>query len=166
MDWNFFFGFEGRINRAKCWRVMLLNSLCLLMFILIVPLNLGGSFGNADPKWGVPLLIALLLGTLGPAIIISMWCFTAIAIKRLHDRDRSGWWMVVFFIVPPLLDKLWDRLDSPTAAFFVSLLGGVLSIWAFVEIFCLRGTRGPNRFGSDPLARGNMRIDTVSPASP
>ena len=166
MDWNFFFGFDGRINRAKCWRAMLLNSVCLLIFILIVPLNLGGSFGNADPKWGAPLLIALLLGTLGPAIIISTWCFAAIAIKRLHDRDRSGWWMVVFFIVPPLLDKLWDWLDSPTAAFFASLLGALLSVWAFVEIFCLRGTRGPNLFGSDPLARGNMRIDTASPASP
>ena len=106
---------------------------------------------DADPKWGAPLVIALLLGTLGPAIIISTWCFAAIAIKRLHDRDRSGWWwMVVFFIVPPLLDKVWDRLDSPTAAFLVSLLGAVLSAWAFVEIFCLRGTRGPNRFGSDP----------------
>jgi uncharacterized membrane protein YhaH (DUF805 family) len=165
MDWNFFFGFDGRINRAKCWRAMLLNSVCLLIFILVVPLNLGGSFGNADPKWGAPLLIALLLGTLGPAIIISTWCFAAIAIKRLHDRDRSGWWMVVFFIVPPLLDKLWDWLDSPTAAFFVSLLGAALSVWAFVEIFCLRGTRGPNLFGSDPLARGNMRIDTASPAT-
>ena len=51
MDWNFFFGFDGRINRAKCWRAMLLNSVCLLIFILVVPLNLGGSFGNADPKW-------------------------------------------------------------------------------------------------------------------
>jgi uncharacterized membrane protein YhaH (DUF805 family) len=73
--------------------------------------------------------------------------------------------MVAFFIVPPLLDKLWDWLDSPNVAFFVSLLGAVLSAWAFVEIFCLRGTRGPNRFGSDPLARGNMRIDTASPVS-
>jgi uncharacterized membrane protein YhaH (DUF805 family) len=165
MDWNFFFGFEGRINRAKCWRAMLLNSFCLVMFMLIVPLNLGSSFGNTDPKWGAPLVIGLLLGTLGPAIIISTWCFTAIAIKRLHDRDRSGWWMVVFFIAPPLLDKLWDWLDHPSAAFFVSLLGAVVSVWAFVEIFCLRGTRGPNRFGSDPLARGNIRIDRVSAAS-
>jgi uncharacterized membrane protein YhaH (DUF805 family) len=55
------------------------------------------------------------------------WCFAAIAIKRLHDRNKSGWWMVLFF-------------------------------------FCLRGTRGPNRFGSDPLARGSMRIDTASHA--
>jgi uncharacterized membrane protein YhaH (DUF805 family) len=164
MEWNFFFGFEGRINRAKCWRVMLLNFVCLMAYMLIVPLNLGDSFRDADPKWGIPLVTALLVGTMGPAIIISMWCFTAIAIKRLHDRDKSGSWMVLFFIVPPLLDKLWDWLDNPTAAFFVSLLSFGLSVWCFVEIFCLRGTRGPNRFGSDPLARGNMRIDRASHA--
>jgi uncharacterized membrane protein YhaH (DUF805 family) len=164
MDWNFFFGFEGRIGRAKCWRATALNFFCLLMFMLLVPLNIAGSFLGADPKWAIPFTIALLFGTLGPAIVISTWCFAALAIKRLHDRDRSGWWMLLFFIVPSLLDKLWDWLDNPSAAYFVSLVGFVLSIWSFVEIFCLRGTRGPNRFGSDPLARGNMRIDTALPA--
>jgi uncharacterized membrane protein YhaH (DUF805 family) len=164
MEWNVFFGFEGRINRAKCWRVMLLSSFCLVMFILLVPLNLGDSFRYADTKWATALVTALLLGTLGPAIIISMWCFTAIAIKRLHDRDKSGWWMVLFFIIPPLLAKLWDWLDNPTAAFLVSLLSFGLSVWSFVEIYCLRGTRGPNRFGSDPLARGNMRVHAASQA--
>jgi uncharacterized membrane protein YhaH (DUF805 family) len=165
MDWNFFFGFEGRINRAKCWRAMALNSFCLLVFMLVVPFNLGTCFRDADPKWAIGPVTALLVGTMGPAIIISTWCFTAIAIKRLHDRNRSGWWMVLFFIAPPLLEKLWDWLDNPTAAFMVSLVGFVLSVWSFVEIFCLRGTREPNRFGSDPLARGNMRVDATS-ASP
>src|SRR5450755_176118 len=111
MDWDFFFGFEGRINRAKCWRVMLLNFVCVMMFIMIVPLSIGGSFHNADPKWAMPLTLALLCGTVGPIIIVSMWCFAAISIKRLHDRNKSGWWMVLFFIVPSLLDKLWDWLD-------------------------------------------------------
>jgi uncharacterized membrane protein YhaH (DUF805 family) len=164
MDWNFFFGFEGRINRARCWRASLLNSLCLLVFMLLVPPNIGASFHDADPKWAVPFTIALLVGTVGSAILIGTWCFAAIGIKRLHDRNKSGWWMVLFFIVPPLLEKLWDWLDNPTAAILVSLLVAVLSVWSFVEIFCLRGTRGPNRFGSDPLARGNMRIDTASHA--
>jgi uncharacterized membrane protein YhaH (DUF805 family) len=164
MDWNFFFGFEGRIARAKCWRAMALNFFCLLIFMLLVPLNLGNSFRDADPKWAAGLVMALLVGTMGPAIITGTWCFAAIAIKRLHDRNKSGWWMVLFFIGPPLLDKLWDWLDNPTAGFVVSLIGFVLSVWSFVEIFCLRGTRGPNRFGSDPLARGNMRLDTTSQA--
>ena len=51
----------------------------------------------------------------------------AIAIRRLHDRDYSGWWYLLVFI--PLIGWL------------------ILFIW-----FCLKGTDGPNRFGPDPLA--------------
>jgi uncharacterized membrane protein YhaH (DUF805 family) len=51
MDYNFFFGFAGRINRAKYWRVMLLNFVCLMLFMMVVPLSIGSSFHNADPAW-------------------------------------------------------------------------------------------------------------------
>lgn len=69
--------------------------------------------------------------------------------------------MVLFFIVPSLLDKLWDWLDEPNTAFIVSVIGFGLSVWGFAEIFCLRGTKGPNRFGSDPLAKGNMSFHAI-----
>lgn len=159
MDWNFFFGFEGRINRARFWRVLLLNFVCTMIFMMVVPLSIGGSFYNADPKWAKPLTLALLCGTMGPAFIISMWCFAATSIKRLHDLNKSGWWMLLFFVVPSLLDKLWTWLDLPTGAFIVGLIEFGLSVWCFVEIFCLKGTKGPNRFGSDPLAKGNMSVN-------
>jgi uncharacterized membrane protein YhaH (DUF805 family) len=51
----------------------------------------------------------------------------ALVVRRLHDTDRSGWW---FFLI------------------FIPLVGAViLIVW-----FCTIGTRGPNRFGADPLA--------------
>jgi uncharacterized membrane protein YhaH (DUF805 family) len=161
MDYNFFFGFAGRINRAKTWRVNLLNFVCLMLFMVTVPLSIGSSFYSADQAWAKPLTLALLAGTMGPVFIISMWCFAAISIKRLHDRNKSGWWMALFFIVPSLLGKLSDRLDDQTAVFILGGIGLGLSVWCFVEIFCLRGTRGPNRFGSDPLAKGNMSVYAV-----
>jgi uncharacterized membrane protein YhaH (DUF805 family) len=164
MDWNFFFGFEGRVNRAKYWRVILLNFVCTMIFMMVVPLSIGGSFLNADPKWAKPLTLALLAGTMGPILIISTWCFAAMSIKRLHDRNKSGWWMVLFFIAPSLLGKLADRLDDQTAVFIVSAVGFGLSLWCFVEIFCLKGSKGPNRFGSDPLAKGNMSVQAPSRA--
>src|SRR4051812_6780940 len=105
MDYDFFFGFDGRINRAKYWRVMLLNFICLMIFMLVVPLSIGTTFYDGDPTWAKPLTLALLAGTMGPAFIISTWCFAAMSIKRLHDRNKSGWWMVLFFVVPSLLDK-------------------------------------------------------------
>jgi uncharacterized membrane protein YhaH (DUF805 family) len=156
MDFDFFFGFAGRINRAKYWRVIMLNFVCLMLFMMVVPLSIGGSFYNADPKWAKPLTLALLAGTMGPILIISTWCFAAMSIKRLHDRNKSGWWMALFFIAPSLLGKLSDRLDDQAAVFIVSGIGLGLSVWCFVEIVCLKGSKGPNRFGSDPLAKGNM----------
>jgi uncharacterized membrane protein YhaH (DUF805 family) len=51
----------------------------------------------------------------------------AVAVRRLHDLDRSGWWLLLALI--PLIGSI------------------VLLIW-----FCTRGTDGSNRFGPDPLA--------------
>jgi uncharacterized membrane protein YhaH (DUF805 family) len=159
MGWDFFFGFAGRINRAKYWRVILLNFVCLMIFMMVVPLSIGSSFHDADPKWAKPLTLALLAGTMGPILIISTWCFAA-----MHDRNKSGWWIALFFIAPSLLGKLSDRFDDQTAVFIISAVGLGLSIWCFAEIFCLKGTKGPNRFGSDPLAKGNMSTGAISRA--
>jgi uncharacterized membrane protein YhaH (DUF805 family) len=49
----------------------------------------------------------------------------AVGARRLHDIDRTGWW----------------QLLGLTGIGFILLL-----IW-----WCLRGTLGSNRFGSDPL---------------
>ena len=57
---------------------------------MVVPLSIGGSFYNADPKWAKPLTLALLAGTMGPIYILRMRCLTAISIKRLHDRNKSA----------------------------------------------------------------------------
>jgi len=46
--------------------------------------------------------------------------------------------------------------------FFIGLVAFVLSVWSFVETFCLRGTGGPNRFGPDPLAASNSGIGSIS----
>jgi len=52
----------------------------------------------------------------------------AIGVRRLHDIDRTGWWWLIV----------------------LTLIGAILLfIWA-----CMKGTTGPNRYGSDPLAGG------------
>nr|MBA2815795.1 Inner membrane protein YhaH [Candidatus Pantoea persica] len=57
--------------------------------------------------------VAVLLPSLG------------VGVRRLHDLDRSGWWLLMMLI--PLVGKL------------------------LLIYFCLRGTAGPNRFGPDPF---------------
>jgi uncharacterized membrane protein YhaH (DUF805 family) len=50
----------------------------------------------------------------------------AVYVRRLHDTDRSGWWLLLFFV--PLIGAI------------------VLIVW-----FCTQGTHGYNRFGANPL---------------
>jgi uncharacterized membrane protein YhaH (DUF805 family) len=50
----------------------------------------------------------------------------AVSIRRLHDLDRSGWWLLICFTGIGII---------------------VLLVWD-----CMRGTLGPNRFGPDPIA--------------
>jgi uncharacterized membrane protein YhaH (DUF805 family) len=84
-------------------------------------------------------------------LIISFVSALAIGIKRLHDRDRSGWWILLFYFGPSVLAAAQASTDAGFASLILGLGTFVISVWCLVELGFLRGTRGPNRFGPDPL---------------
>jgi len=103
-------------------------------------------------------LVALLFQMVGKPLFL--WIYMATSIKRLHDRDKSGWWMVPFFVAPGLYQQFGDRLGDPVIDTLIGVVAIGLSIWGVVEMYFLKGTEGPNRFGADPLApilEANMR---------
>jgi uncharacterized membrane protein YhaH (DUF805 family) len=169
------FSFEGRINRAKYCYVSfasLCSYLFFFVFMAVLAWALGGIFGvtsvnvhifplfsfhasfrDVSPASSAALLYPLFYAAQTPFLVIGMWFLAATTIKRLHDRNKSGWWMVPFYVAPSLLYKLLYWLDIPlTVALIVGALGFGLALWGFVELFWLKGTPGPNRFGPDPLA--------------
>ena len=77
--------------------------------------------------------------------------FVATAVKRLHDRDKSAWWMVPFFLLPNLYNHFSDLLPDSYFMLIPSLIMFVLMMWGFVELYFLRGSRKTNRFGPNPL---------------
>ncbi len=79
----------------------------------------------------------------------------AVGIKRLHDRDKSGWWILLFYFGPQVLNGLATAAgeNEQILSLLLSTASVALGIWAIVELGCLRGTPGPNRFGPDPLAK-------------
>ena len=93
----------------------------------------------------------LLIEATGTALFV--WVYFATSIKRLHDRDRSGWWMIPFFVAPGLYNQLADRLGHfrRYLLMLVGLVTFVFVIWGFIEMFFLRGSRKTNRFGPNPL---------------
>jgi len=152
MGWvPIFFSFHGRINRAKYWLAV------LIIFIFDIALSLLGlAIGETTAFQIFSVLVNL-------AIFVASF---AIAIKRLHDRNRSAWWLLLFYMGPVLFIAtgvaiMWAVAGSAGiaqggASFLLAfcLIGGfALAIWGSVEIGFLRGTTGYNRFGPDPLAR-------------
>jgi uncharacterized membrane protein YhaH (DUF805 family) len=128
------FSFKGRINRAKYWLVLLVSSAIFVTVVLIA---------FAAQSWALGILAGLLLI---PTLVSSL----AVAVKRLHDREKNAWWLLVFYLLPALLDGIANVTGDASLVF--SLASFAVSLWALVELGCLRGTIGDNQYGPDPLA--------------
>jgi uncharacterized membrane protein YhaH (DUF805 family) len=128
------FGFQGRINRAKYW---------IAAVIYVVAMLIGG-LTSFVLGFGVPFFV--VAGIVYIAMIVSG---IAIGIKRLHDRSKSGWWLLVFYLLPGVLSGLGASIGLQTIFGLASL---AISIWMIVELGFLRGTPGANQYGPDPLA--------------
>jgi uncharacterized membrane protein YhaH (DUF805 family) len=172
MDWVWFlFRFEGRINRGKYWlaTLIILGWMILALSLLAgVSAAFGiGGHGFAIDLFGISASINLnddaSTASWFPWLVIMpmtaafAWCYAAASIKRLHDRNRSGWWMVPLIVAPGLFDHFEELVAHSYAVAVLGLAMFVLYIWGLVELYWLRGTRGPNRFGPDPLAPVDTR---------
>lgn len=149
MDWTtLLFGFKGRINRAKFWLACLIYTIVMVALLAFIILSLGGV--DKD-RIGDIIGTGLLFVAVGAVVfIVLLWSSLATAIKRLHDRGKSAWWVLLFWILPGLIGAVADNTTG-TVSLALNVVSIVLSVWGFVEVGCLRGTQGPNEFGPDPL---------------
>jgi uncharacterized membrane protein YhaH (DUF805 family) len=145
---EFLFNATGRINRAKYWRSLVIFGVAGL-FAAVILFTAAGI--------AAPLFVAMLVVVLIPWLT---WGFV-IHTERLHDRDKSAWWHLIFYGLPALLGPV-ARIASfpgalgPTLYTILALAGFALSTWGFFEIGCLPGTGGSNSYGPDPLLRANQ----------
>jgi uncharacterized membrane protein YhaH (DUF805 family) len=141
-----------------------------MLLLAALMFAVAGVFGIARNKsfgFGTDDIFGILdpasLRSLSPADVLPLcfkavgtplflWVYAAASIKRLHDRDKSAWWMVPFFVVPGFYHQFEDRLDDSYPVLLLALIASGLSLWGFTELCCLRGSKKANRFGPDPLA--------------
>ena len=118
-----YFEFSGRSRRMEYWMFVL--------FQMIVSAVIGALFGSPEyvrDGWYVGLTSSL--STAGGLLqnifgLVSFIPGLAVAVRRLHDQDRSGW-LLLLVLIP------------------------ILGWFALLVLMCLDGTPGPNRFGPDP----------------
>jgi uncharacterized membrane protein YhaH (DUF805 family) len=111
------FSFEGRINRAKYWLAGLIYLIGAMLYLTTSIYALAGSLRDTDPARVVSLFPILLYAITYPLFAIGMWSCAATTIKRLRDRNKSGWWIVPFFVFPMLIGEVGDRLGESTRFF-------------------------------------------------
>ncbi len=143
MNWGqLFFKFDGRLNRAPFWIAALIFAVINIVLAVV---------GYLTDQSGV---FQALNGMLSIVILISS---IAVGAKRLHDRNKSAWYLLLFYFVPGVLAAAGVLIgefveDSSIIATVLTLLAVALMVWAFVELGCLRGTVGANPYGPDPVA--------------
>ncbi len=163
--------FSGRSRRKEFWMyILFVIIVTIVLSVLDAMLGLGGSaqtssttfepgttgFGRSAGVTGGVLAGIFSLATIIPSL--------AVQVRRLHDTNRSGWW-ILMPLVPYLagavllLGGALNGIGSGgmTAASggalavggILMLIGGICAI-ALLVFMCLDGTRGPNRYGPDP----------------
>jgi uncharacterized membrane protein YhaH (DUF805 family) len=125
------FSFDGRIRRSQWWlaHIGFCVAASILLGLLAVaagPVVYAGAVPRLPPVLG---FCDLVVGALG------IWIGLALDVKRWHDRNKSGWFVLVGLI--------------PIVGFF----------WILIELGFLDGTHGSNRFGASPKS-----MTVVAPA--
>jgi uncharacterized membrane protein YhaH (DUF805 family) len=140
-DWRNYLTFDGRLSRKQYWLMTLIMFGVGIVAFLVVAM-LGGL---------LPLL--WILGV--PPFLLFLWVATSIAARRLHDRGKSAWWLLLYQLFPSILDLIRSLATSrsgPSGPW--DLLGFIafgISMWVLVDLGTMKGRAGANRYGDDPL---------------
>jgi len=179
---SYLFGFKGRINRAKIWLFLLI---CFAVDIALIVIAANGFDWSETGKTLIAAMKELTpgeqldihnvaaprmtgsshtaLAAIGVLYLLFVWAALAVYTKRLHDRGKSAWWLVLYWLVPFVL-QAYGYWSAPSIADAImgqrTVLGhaafgiaSLISLWVFIELFFFRGTNGENKYGPDPLAK-------------
>ncbi len=125
-----YFTFQGRASRSEYWYFYLFFIVIIVVFAVFASVLINLLFNNSEPTGFGPLAFMVVGGFLFIYLIIPQ---ITVYVRRFHDRNLSGWWILFIIVVG-----------------FVPYVGVVVSIVAFV-ITVLKGTDGDNKYGQDPL---------------
>jgi uncharacterized membrane protein YhaH (DUF805 family) len=144
-----YFEFGGRSSRYEFWFFVLFVTIASIVASFI-----DGLIFGADEE---------SIGILSPIVsLVHLIPGIAVSVRRLHDIDRTGWWILLPFVALVVMAVLFGLVmataDDSTSA--LSGLGtsmvivGVVYLAVLIVLivfYCTRGTPGPNRFGPEPV---------------
>jgi uncharacterized membrane protein YhaH (DUF805 family) len=144
------FSFSGRMGRKSFWRNVYLFSFWAVIGGAVVVGAVQAALPENDAQTTHSLWLAALLI---PFVIVPVaLCAVATGMRRLHDCDRPGAWLLALYGIPIGGIAIYLAPAVPDSArtlvFLLVILPGI--VCACLVLGCQRGTAGPNRFGADP----------------
>lgn len=144
--------FTGRAPRAEYWWFYL-----AAMVVIPIPLRI---IDQAIGSWR-PLSSLFSLAILLPWI--------AVSVRRLHDIDRTGWWLAGFFL-PFVVVLIWMAAvvganfpgtpPAPTGSLLIGMIVAVIAMLVLAIVMLVfmvtAGTQGANRYGPDPYGPDSL----------
>ena len=158
MEWMFlplkrYAQFNGRSRRMEYWMWILFTVIAA--FVLgILDFLLGFSNTTAGAGAGSQLRNGLLGNVFSLATFLPS---LAVTVRRLHDTNRSGWWMLLP-VIPAIVAIVAIFMGAATGGGSVLIVGIVAGVAVLVILvlllvwYCTAGTIGPNDYGDDPKA--------------
>ncbi len=153
MNWllNLFTTFDGRISRRDWWiGILIISAVSMTGQWIMDP----SSFELREDPAARPSPVQILWSIIAfiPSLVITF--------KRLNDRDQPrllGYLFVVVYVACAILFQIspedWSHFGTREWAFAFPLL--LFSSWIFIDNGFLKGTKGPNRYGPNPLDPGS-----------
>jgi uncharacterized membrane protein YhaH (DUF805 family) len=107
----------------------------------------GDTQTSAHSLWLVAALIPFVIAP------VSL-CAVATGVRRLHDRDRSGAWLLALYGIPAAGIGIFilPMVSNPARTLVLFFIIFPSTLWACIALGFQRGTVGPNRFGPDLVA--------------
>lgn len=152
--WPMLFSAKGRLNRKFfIWRIACVWVISGVLYGLSLLIDHAAQNFEGMPleylRYAIPefwpLILALAVAALSILLIMVflIWWEVVLYIRRLHDLNLSGWWVLV--TVPCYFTPLVSNMPLNIGLWVLNL--GTLLILCIV-----RGSRGANRFDADPAS--------------
>jgi uncharacterized membrane protein YhaH (DUF805 family) len=144
--------FSGRAPRAEYWWFVL--ALIVGYIVLSIIESILGINHMVAGVYG-PLTVLLWLATLVPTI--------AVGVRRLHDTNRSGWWLLLPIVPYALAFALGGAammrgLGAGMGIAMIFMLLGAAGAIVLLVFYCLPSTPGDNRYGPNPHGGGASTV--------
>jgi uncharacterized membrane protein YhaH (DUF805 family) len=143
------FPFHGRIGPRKYWIATLLYALVWLLGTLILVILASLNYNPPNDTITNSTIVGFVLLSVA-MIVFSVTIAAGLAstgVRRLHDRGKSGYWLILYYVLPSMLARYAGSNDVGLILWLVIL--GIL-IWTIIDLGVLPGEVGSNAFGSEP----------------